>query len=329
MPKNGGDTIVCSISTQLSTDSVDDMTDGQLLERFLGRRDEGAEAAFAALVGVHGPMVWDVCRGILPDTHAAEDAFQATFLLLARRAGSIRRRDAVGPWLYRVARRVAGRAKTAAIRRRQREGRVTEMKATPDAGPDPAGADRGAARGGRPAGGEIPRPAGALLLRGPDARRGRPAAGMPGRHGQLPPVAGPRAAPGSTDPPGAGPARRLGGRDAPIAKTASAAMPAGLAEVDDQGGDESRGRQGDDDRDRPGLDRPARTRRDPHHDLHETDDDRGGRGGDRARRDGYRPARGGRKVDSVRAGGGRASRGRERTSAAPAGAGRTAKGRRR
>ena len=96
-----------SIRTLFSVGSVGGMTDGQLLEQFLGRRDEGAEAAFAALVRDHGPMVWDVCRGVLSDAHAAEDAFQATFLVLARRAGSIRRRDAVGPWLHGVARRVA------------------------------------------------------------------------------------------------------------------------------------------------------------------------------------------------------------------------------
>ena len=86
-------------------------------------------------MGFHGPMVWDVCRSILSDPHAAEDAFQATFLVLARKAGSIRRRDAVGPWLHGVARRVAVRAKTAAARRRLREGQGTEMTATPT--PDP------------------------------------------------------------------------------------------------------------------------------------------------------------------------------------------------
>ncbi len=105
------------------------MSDGQLLEQFLSRRDEGAEAAFTALVSLHGPMVWDVCRGILSDPDAAEDAFQATFLILARRAGSIRRRDAVGPWLHGVARRVAVRARAAAARRRRHEGQGNEMKA--------------------------------------------------------------------------------------------------------------------------------------------------------------------------------------------------------
>jgi RNA polymerase sigma factor (sigma-70 family) len=135
MPDKGEDSIVGSNGTLSSAGSFDGMTDGQFLETFLGRRDERSEAAFAALVRDHGPMVWDVCQGVLSDSHAAEDAFQATFLFLARRGGSIRRRDAVGPWLYSVARRVARRAKSTAVRQRLREGRATEMKATPD--PDP------------------------------------------------------------------------------------------------------------------------------------------------------------------------------------------------
>src|SRR5438309_10233220 len=91
--------------------------DRQLLERFAGQRDE---SAFAARVGRHGPMVLGVCRGILRDAHAAEDAFQATFLVLARKAGSIRRRESVGSWLYQVARRAALRARATADRRDER-----------------------------------------------------------------------------------------------------------------------------------------------------------------------------------------------------------------
>jgi RND family efflux transporter MFP subunit len=87
------------------------LSDGQLLERYLRLRGEdAAEAAFRALVERHGPMVLRACRGVLHDVHAAEDAFQATFLVLARKARSIRQRESVASWLFGVARRVATRA---------------------------------------------------------------------------------------------------------------------------------------------------------------------------------------------------------------------------
>lgn len=106
------------------------LTDGQLLERFATRRDEGAELAFAALVERHGPMVLRVCRGILRDEHEALDAFQATFLILARKGGSLWVRDSLGPWLHRVACSTAGRARGAAARRRDRERKAVEMAGT-------------------------------------------------------------------------------------------------------------------------------------------------------------------------------------------------------
>ena len=84
--------------------------DAQLLERYLLRRDE---AAFEALVNLHGPMVLSLCRRFLRDPRDIEDAFQATFLILARRAGSIRKREVLSSWLYGVAYRVAvGRGPT-------------------------------------------------------------------------------------------------------------------------------------------------------------------------------------------------------------------------
>lgn len=94
------------------------MAEGQLLERFSSRRDE---VALEVLVARHGPMVLGVCRRILSDPHDVEDAFQATFLVLVRKAGSLRRRDLLGNWLHGVAHRVAVRARANAVRRRTRE----------------------------------------------------------------------------------------------------------------------------------------------------------------------------------------------------------------
>ncbi len=101
-------------------ESVGGMTDGQLLDRFTSRR--GAESAFEALVARHGPMVARVCRSCLRDEHDVEDAFQATFLVLVRRANSIGERDLLAPWLYGVAHKVARKARAVALRRRGREG---------------------------------------------------------------------------------------------------------------------------------------------------------------------------------------------------------------
>jgi RNA polymerase sigma factor (sigma-70 family) len=100
------------------------MTDGQLLECFVARRDE---TAFAALVRRHGPMVLGVCRRVLGHMQDAEDAFQAAFLVLARKAGSVGQRELVGNWLYGVAYRTALDARAAVIRRRMHERQVSAM----------------------------------------------------------------------------------------------------------------------------------------------------------------------------------------------------------
>jgi RNA polymerase sigma factor (sigma-70 family) len=106
-------------------------TDGQLLERFISRRDE---AALATIVQRHGPMVWGVCRRVLGDYHDAEDAFQATFLVLVRKATSVRPREMVANWLYGVARQTALKARATVGTRRGRERQVAEM-------PEPAVAE--------------------------------------------------------------------------------------------------------------------------------------------------------------------------------------------
>ena len=111
-------------------------TDAELLERFLARGDSDAEDAFATLVARHGPMVLGVCRRMLPASHDAEDAFQATFLVLARRAASIVRRERVASWLYSVAVRTAQVARRRVARQRAAERRL--MDETSEAKSEPA-----------------------------------------------------------------------------------------------------------------------------------------------------------------------------------------------
>jgi len=107
-------------------------TDGQLLEDYLSRRDE---AALASIVLRHGPMVWAVCRRVLRNDREAEDAFQASFLVLVRKATSIVPRHMVANWLYGVAHRTACNARAAVAKRKERERQVTDM-------PEPAVTDQ-------------------------------------------------------------------------------------------------------------------------------------------------------------------------------------------
>ena len=110
----------------------DEPPDHVLLERFTARRDE---AAFAALVRRYGPLVLGICRRVLHHEHDAEDAFQAVFCVLARKAGTLRAGTAVGAWLYTVTYRIARKAKAVRVRRQMRETDLPDIP-TPDDPPE-------------------------------------------------------------------------------------------------------------------------------------------------------------------------------------------------
>jgi RNA polymerase sigma factor (sigma-70 family) len=109
---------VLSIFRHMPKLVAQDRTDQELLQQFTTIRDE---SAFTALVERYSPLVWGVCHRVLRDRHDAEDAFQATFLVLARKAGTVCKKEAAGSWLYGVAYRIALSQKRTARRRRRRE----------------------------------------------------------------------------------------------------------------------------------------------------------------------------------------------------------------
>ena len=127
MANGQNSTVVRLVHVVFNAGTVAGLPDGQLLAQFATRGGDAAELAFSALVERHGAMVLRVCRAILRDEHDAQDAFQATFLVLARKAGSLWARDSLRPWLYGVALRTASCARSAKIVRREHEQRAAEL----------------------------------------------------------------------------------------------------------------------------------------------------------------------------------------------------------
>jgi hypothetical protein len=131
MAGRSSDGLLPQLHRILNLGAVGTMTDAQLLDWFVSRRTDAAQAAFDELMIRHGPMVFRVCRSVLQDRHDAEDAFQATFLVLAYGAGAVRRGGSVASWLFGVAHRVSSRAKSRAARQRALDEKAARL--TPEA----------------------------------------------------------------------------------------------------------------------------------------------------------------------------------------------------
>jgi RNA polymerase sigma factor (sigma-70 family) len=120
------------LRTLFEVGAVGSMTDGELLGRFLEDREHSGEAAFEVLVHRHGPMVLGICRRTLRDSQDSEDAFQATFLILATKARSIRNRESLGSWLLGVAFKVSARARGQSARRQRLDSRLARPEFVPE-----------------------------------------------------------------------------------------------------------------------------------------------------------------------------------------------------
>src|SRR5207249_5741600 len=119
------DSVLRHIYRMIGKPQATGQTDRHLLEQFAHRHDE---SAFATLVERHASLVYGVCWRVLRHRQDAEDAFQASFLVLARKAGSVSWRDSIGSWLYQVAYRIAAEIKVKTARRRTHERQVQEMQ---------------------------------------------------------------------------------------------------------------------------------------------------------------------------------------------------------
>ena len=206
---------------------IEAWSDEQLLREFLSRTDESAEAAFATLIERHGPIVHRVCLDVLRDREEARDAAQAVFLVLARKAGSIRKPESLGPWLHGVAFRVARRARSEDARRRAAERRKAEiMHRRPDPGSGPRFLrPRRAARGSRSTSREIPETDHPLLHAGADPGGGRGGTRLAPGDGPGPPAPRPGPAAVEADAPGRRGARPGRVRPRGVARPRRAAVP--------------------------------------------------------------------------------------------------------
>ncbi len=127
MADRSSDHVLHQMRRVFNLGTVGMVSDAQLLDWFVSSKDESAEAAFEELMIRHGPMVFGICKSALRDAHDAQDAFQAVFMVLANRAGAIRRKHSVASWLFGVAQRVAARARNRAARRRSIDQRAAQQ----------------------------------------------------------------------------------------------------------------------------------------------------------------------------------------------------------
>ena len=126
MPGRPLSDLVCYLRKLASSQQTQELTDRDLVQRFVTRKDQDA---FEAILMRHGPMVWKVCRALLADGHAAEDAFQATWLVFVRKAASIFQLERLGNWLYGVAHKIAAKARAEARRQQTLEKQGGDMAA--------------------------------------------------------------------------------------------------------------------------------------------------------------------------------------------------------